>query len=99
VIYLFCLRDVSDSQGGPAVSDIDPLDPLQGKVPACSQVGSWDPGMAANIRTTTSTGRPGSVGIVLLAVRYGKRRAYRLDISSKRKDSAIRHKGSARRLD
>lgn len=60
--------------------DLDPLEPLQGAVPACSQVGSWDSEMAASLRTSSSTGGQHSVGIVLLAVRNGKRASFRLDV-------------------
>jgi hypothetical protein len=68
------------------MSDIDPLDPLQGAVPACSQVGSWDSTREAKVSTTTSTGWHCTVGSVLLDVRYGKQDAYRLDIPTRRLD-------------
>jgi hypothetical protein len=68
------------------MSDIDPLDPLQGSVPACSQVGSWDPEREAKVSTTTSTGWHCIVGDVLLGVRYGQQDAYRLDIPARRLD-------------
>lgn len=86
MIYLFSDRGCLGLAWRLDMSDIDPLDPLQGVVPACSQVGSWDSDWEAKVSTTTSTGWHCTVGSVLLDARFGKQDVYRLDIPARRLD-------------
>jgi hypothetical protein len=72
------------------VGDINVLNPLQTLVLACGQVRFYDPVDAGGIRPRGSSYEPISVGTVLLAVRYGKRRPHELDnLSHRQADTEV----------